>query len=203
MCNDEVVRIKKEFKNRIKTKNLWGRGRRGRGWRRRSRKGLKLRPHLVLLLRVFGRVWMQNLLTTKTIISSLFARSNEERVIDHWSWRWWWKIGSQQRRHLTHLARGSMRRGWECKLRLEIRLTTKATFDSPCARQNEERVRMQITVKNRVNNKGDVWLILYEAEWGEGENEDGGENKANNKGDIWLTLCEAEWGEGENANYDE
>jgi hypothetical protein len=36
------------------------------------------------------------------------------------------------------------------------RVTTKATFDSPCARQNDERVRMKIIVKNRVNNKGDI-----------------------------------------------
>ena len=38
----------------------------------------------------------------------------------------------------------------------QIGLTTKATFDLPCARQNEERVRMKKVVKNRVNNKGDI-----------------------------------------------
>ncbi len=34
--------------------------------------------------------------------------------------------------------------------------TTKATFDSPCEMQNEERRRIQITVNNRVDNKGDI-----------------------------------------------
>jgi hypothetical protein len=42
------------------------------------------------------------------------------------------------------------------KMVVKIGLTTKTTFDSPCARQNEETMRMKMVVKNRVKNKDDI-----------------------------------------------
>ncbi len=65
MCNEEVVRIKKEFTNKLKQQIFeaeWGEGEDEEGV---VGKGKTLRRHLVLLLRDFGRVWMQNWLKTK------------------------------------------------------------------------------------------------------------------------------------------
>jgi hypothetical protein len=141
-------------------------------------------------------------ITTKTLFATPCARQIEERVImkmvvknrvnnkgDIWLtlckaewgeggfWRWWWKIGLTTKATFDSACARQNEERMRMKMvaKNQIGLTTKATFDLPCARQNEERVRMKKVVKNRVNNKGDIWVTLCKAEWVEGENEEGGE----------------------------
>ncbi len=61
------------------------------------------------------------------------------------------------------------------KMVVKNRVNDKGDIWLTLCEENEESVRMQIMVKNRVNYKGDIWLTLCEADWGEGENEEGGE----------------------------